>query len=128
MNKKNKNLFIKSCRNFNQYELNHALVKSCISGNIDQAKILLTTPEFRFHADIHCGQDSPFGQAYLYNHIELLKFFIFDMNIQKTEHIDKILKTSQDEIIGKMFITRDLKKELNCNLTNNDYENKKFKL
>lgn len=103
-------IFIKSCLNLTQTELNYALVKSCIKGNLDEVKILLTSPEFRFHADIHCGKDSPFERASMNNNKELLNFLIFDMNIKRTVSIDNIIEQPNNEFILKMFIARDLKK------------------
>lgn len=124
---KDKDNFIKKCRNLDQLGLNIGLASACNRGILDEVKILLTYPEFRFHADIHCGQDSPFRNAYFKRHMEVIKFFIFDMNIDRTSLIDAMLANSPNEEVIKMFTNR-LKKELDNELTNNDYQHKKLKV
>jgi hypothetical protein len=89
---------------------------------------LLIYPEFRFHADIHCGKDSPFRNAYFKRYMEIIKFFIFDMNIEKTQYIDEIIINYPNKEVLQMFEIRDLNNNLHNELTNNDYQHKKLKL
>lgn len=127
MNQTEKEQFIKKCRNLDWFGLNMGLASASNRGSLDEVKILLTCPEFRFHADIHCGQDSPFRNAYFKQYMGIIKFFIFDMNIERTKHIDEMLVKYPNEEVLQMF-TKRFKKELDNELTNNHSQHKKLKL
>ena len=127
MNQVDKDNFIKKCRNLDQLGLNIRLASACNRGVLDEVKILLASSEFRFHADIHCGKDSPFRNAYFKPHLDIIKFFIFDMNIERTKHIDEMLLEYPNQKVLQMFTSR-FKKELDNELTNNYSQHKKLKL
>lgn len=102
----------------------YALIGACISGDIEMAKYLLTSPTLKEHIDIHTGgsnykSDKPFITAYSYERLELIHYFIFELNIEKTDEIKALLSNHMNEqyerisqTVNSMFEKRELNEEL----------------
>ena len=78
--------------------------------------------------NIHQHDDANFMLAYDNNKLEVIRYFIFDLNMDKTEDIKQILSQKKNKEIEHMFTLRDLNKELHSNLELNQSINKKLKV
>jgi len=104
---------------------------ACTRARIDIVKFLLTSTELEDHPDIHRNNDNGFIMAATYNtdnHIELVKYLIFDYKIEKTKNIINYLKKNPDKEIEQWFNMRDLNQNLNKELDNNIVISKKMKV
>lgn len=110
----------------------YCLTTACSNCHLHIIKYLLTSPDLKEHADIHVYNDEPFKIVMEENVIEILHYFIFDLNITKTKHIERNLKLYPNDNIEKMFMVRELNKSLNNELDNeldnNEVKNKKIKI
>ncbi len=96
-------------KNITQSELNLSLISACKKGNLNKVVFLLTSPELIDHANLHCSLDSPFRYANKSKHMDIIRFFIIDMNIEKTDAIKVNLKYHPNHAIEKMFEMRALR-------------------
>lgn len=78
--------------------------------------------------NIHQNSDQYFLSAYENNKLEVIKYFILDLDMDKTENIKQLLSEKPNKEIDKMFNLRDLNKSLNNNLEINQPKNKKLKV
>ncbi len=98
----------------------YPLIQACVNRHLDIVKYLLTSPDLKEHSDLHVYDDEPFGIAMEENFDDFLHYFIFDLNIPKTEKIQYRLRINPNPKIELMFQNRELIKDLNDNLSNND--------
>ncbi len=94
----------------------YGFILACQRGYVDLVKYLLTSPELKEHADIHIDGDRALLTAWHKKQSDIIKFLIFDMNIQKTPTIDIYIHEQGMEDVQKMFESRELTKELNKEL------------
>jgi hypothetical protein len=78
--------------------------------------------------NIHQDDDANFRIAYDNNKLEIIRYFIFDLNMDKTEDIKQILSEKKNKEIEHMFALRDLNKELHSDLEVKQSINKKLKV
>jgi hypothetical protein len=99
------------------------------SGNNDIVKFLATSPKLKELADIHIDNDNAINSAIFSGNKELIRFFIIDMNVKKTQNIIESMDSFDDDNYAKnLFEMRELNKDLNSNLLSNDKLNKKVKI
>jgi len=89
---------------------------ACEYNRINVIKYLLTTPELKDKIDIHAYDDKAFNIAITESHDELLRFFIFDMKIEKTLMINLLLDTHKESKANHFFELRELNDNLNIDL------------
>jgi ankyrin repeat protein len=100
-------------------------------GFLDMVTYLLTEPKFKNFIDLHSDNDRAFRHACTNEQMEIIKFFIFDMNIEKTTYIDNWLLTGESDIaieVKKLFEIRELTKGLNTELDENKSSKMKAKI
>ena len=105
---------------------------ACRSGRLEVVKYLLTSPKLTEHADIHASNNLGFRWACDQGHLEVIKYLIIDMNIEKTNYIEKYLNEAKDnkyvQQAIELFNTRDLHHQLNENIKDNKEKVKKMKI
>ena len=93
---------------------------------------MLTSSELKKHANIHAKDDTGFRIACRDGHLEVIKYLIIDMNIDKTNYIEKNLNENKDnknvQQAIKLFNTRNLHHQLNENIKDNKERVKKVKI
>ena len=119
-------------KKLNQEELNDQFIDACKNGHLEIVKYLITSPELKEYADIHAQNDWGFIWACRNGHLELVKCLIIDMNIDKTNYIEKYLNENKDNKTAQqateLFNTRDLHHQLNENIKDNKEKVKKMKI
>jgi hypothetical protein len=78
--------------------------------------------------NIHEHSDCHFRAAYENNNFDVVKYLIFDLNLDKTDDIAAILKEKPNKEIEKMFMMRDLNSNLKSEMSINQEKNKKLKV
>lgn len=84
---------------------------------------LLYSSELKKHANIHHNKDEVFRNACV-NDLDMVHYFIFDLNIKKTDKIETFLKhlkinpPDRAKVIMDMFEKRELIQSLQVELTN----------
>lgn len=113
---------------------NSLLETACILGNFPAVNFLFTSPELKGQLDKNASTDgsfspdffdNPFNYAVVGKHYDIVKFFIFDMNVEKTELMDYFLKKLEHANIDNWFKMRELNKNLQEDLPNEDIKNNK---
>lgn len=98
------------------------------AGNLDIIKYMLGLPEIKKHLDIVHNDISVFYTALINSQEEVLKYFIFDLYLEKTNEVVNLLNDVWDKnifnLVNKCFATRDLSFNLNKELNFKD----KYKL
>ena len=93
---------------------------------------MLTSSELKKHANIHAKDDTGFRIACRDGHLEVIKYLIIDMNIDKTNYIEKYLNKNKDnenvQQAIELFNTIDLHHQLNENIKDNKENVKKMKI
>jgi hypothetical protein len=95
---------------------------------LDIVKYLLTSPDLKEHINVHIKKDSAFKSALERKDLDVLSFFIFDLDIDKTPYIEKYLQLMPNNEVEKMFAIRDLNRSLNNELESRADNIKKNKL
>lgn len=98
--------------------------EGCRNEDPQVLKYLYSTPQLFPLFDPEIG----FKDACFYGNDELLKFIIFEYNIEKTQEIKRFIAQDNYENAEKMFQARELNKELNNELGSNQISSKKVKV
>jgi hypothetical protein len=107
----------------------YALTLACQKGYIEIVKYLVSSNELTEHANIHADDDRPLLSSYKNGHLDIVRFFIFDMNMQKSDALIVYLEMENIEEIENWFKLRELNKELTAEIpTNGIAKNNKIKL
>jgi ankyrin repeat protein len=104
---------------------NGSLINSaCDEGRIEIIKYLLD----RAKLDIHFNEEQFFRCAYDNNQFEVLRYFIFDLNLEKTKAIEDYMAPVFKTEVANMFELREINKSLNENLPVKSNSTKKPKV
>jgi ankyrin repeat protein len=121
---------LKEHSHFNVDQLRYALH----IGEFDIVDYLLNSPDLKENASIHMGKDNIFREASEFGNKETLHYLIHELNIDRNDAINSYLeepggRTSNLKAEAKnMFQLRELNKELNDNLHENNESKKKPKI
>jgi hypothetical protein len=107
---------------------NKALKQAVINDQLNIVQYVLTSPELIKYADIHTDNDVCFENALQLKHLDILKYFIFDLNIKKTHYIEESLSRYPNKKVIQYFEMRDLNSNLSDNLISNASSLKKPKI
>lgn len=88
-------LFKSYCKGLTPEQLNREFLKAVEEERIEDVKLLLTSPYLQDYVDIHYDEDEAFRILCRKRNMEILNFFIFDMNIERTEFIVEHLETAR---------------------------------
>ncbi len=112
-------------RNYNDLGANtdYELLLSCNGNHLDVVKFLLESDDIIIKPNIHYKDDLIFNNTLRNKQVELLEYLIFDLQIEKTEAIQRRLISNQNDPdfnkqVQKLFDTRDLQKELDTKTIN----------
>lgn len=100
----------------------------CGVGHLEIVKYLLFSDELIEHADIHSDNDYGIVQACRNAHLDIMAYFIFDLNIEKSIPIKEYLDDSPPQGVNELFETRKMQQELEKELHYNHHKSKKIKL
>ena len=75
--------------------LNKELIMAVNEERFEDVQLLLTSPFLKEHVDIHYDEDEAFRSLLRTRNMEILNYFIFDMNIEKTEFIVEHLEAAR---------------------------------
>jgi hypothetical protein len=106
---------LKYYQDFNQEQINLSFLFAIGNKDWPLTDFLLNSPELPFRADIYSTSNGPFIFALSSEDDEILKHLIFNLNIQKTEEIEKIIykiNNKHSKLANSMFQIRELNKEL----------------
>lgn len=85
---------------------------ACGHGHLAIVKYLLHSPELRENVDMNCDNNNPFKNACLSKENNIIDYFIFDLNITRTDDIDDYLKENNLYYIINMMDVRKLDLQL----------------
>jgi hypothetical protein len=105
------------------------LCYACVTGELKSLKYLFSKPGVKEHLNIHCEEDLPFRHVLGSANLNAIKYLIFDLNINKTNHITEFLDKSCEPVgtivnpfavqTQEWFEVRDLKQTLDNELNSN---------
>jgi hypothetical protein len=104
----------------------NTLIKASRFGQLEIIKYILNTDFLNKHVDIHVNDDAIFRAALEAKQVDILRYFIFDLNIEITPNIKRMIDINSD--ISNMFELRNINKSLNNELNNNSAITKKLKV
>lgn len=136
---------------------NDPIFTACDYENMEIVEYLLNSDELNVHADKYfalnycCNEDKveilehlllksnldidlnknnsqAFSIALAKNSDKVLKFFIFDLNLKRTDRIEELLNEYKRENIKSWFELREVNKELSKELNSNSTSSKKLKV
>jgi len=99
---------------------------SCTSPGLNCIKYLFSKPELKKHIDLHFGGDMPFKRMFESLDLEAMKYFIFDLQIEKTQEITEFLdkldgfSNIQAKKVKDFFAIREFKEGLTEELGTNE--------
>jgi hypothetical protein len=102
------------------------LIHAARNGHLNILEYIFTHKKFKSKIDIHLYKDEAFRVAFEANKIDVLKYFIFDLNIEKTQYI--LNYADHDPTVMSMFDARELNHSLHQELNENTKNKKKNKL
>lgn len=90
------------------------LSMACSGGHLEVVKYLLTSSELKQHADLHANENdyihTPFVNAASTNQLNILYYFILELNIEKRKYIDDFFNKFPNEQLENLFSIRDVTK------------------
>lgn len=101
------------------YDDGQAIISACSNGYIKIVDYLLTSSELEEKINVHNRHDYLFRIAHLHKKLDILEYLIFDFGITETKIIKRYVE--QDPKTIKMFINRDLNKELDVSKQKQKY-------
>lgn len=96
------------------------LRRACKSGYLDVVRYLTSSDELETHVYYREQDDICFNWACYENRIEILKYFIFELEIEYSDGIYKFLLENPNEQVDDMFYTRQLQEKLNREMPINE--------
>lgn len=112
----------------NSYILNEA----CVQNHLSMVKYLFEEPKIIYYKDKIKDLEHAFEIATKKKHLDILKFFIFDLNIPQNDTIKQYLRylpIEERDVIHKCFEIREVNQSLTNELTtNSSAKNKKLKV
>lgn len=97
---------------------------ACCRKNFKIVTFLLSSPTLKDHANIHANHDEPFFRIFHHEDLDMIKYLIFDLNIEKTQQIQDYLISSPNLQVESWFELRELNKSLNQELPSFNKEKK----
>jgi hypothetical protein len=101
---------------------------ACIEGYLDLAKYIINNPKLNQHIDISEDKNNYFRTACSFDHFDIVEYFIFELNLPKTDDIIDFIEKMDFPNVEEMFKKRDLHNELQLELGNQVSFNKKIKI
>jgi ankyrin repeat protein len=107
-----------------------ALKNAFVDGHIHVVRYLMESPDLESHPNIHKDNDNLFEVLFRNvqknnGKMEIARYFIFDLNIERTKQIDKLLAEKPNEQIENWFKIRELNHDLENQLRNDRIDTKK---
>lgn len=109
----------------------HPLVMASGHGFLDIVQYFLTEPKFKDLTDLHANKESAFKFACSNEQFTIIKYYIFDMNIEKSENITNWLLNRKNDFtieVDRLLVIRELNKDLNIELDENKSNKMKVKV
>ncbi len=101
------------------------LYSAVYNKQLSVVKYLLESPDLTIKPNIHVDNDMIFNDCAKNKNYDMIHYFIFDFNIEKTDAISKHLERNPDNKISSLFEMRELNKNLTESLEfNNDHKPK----
>jgi ankyrin repeat protein len=100
---------------------------ACSMGHLEVVKYLTSSPEITKHVNINESKNA-FIVACANGNFDIIRHFIFDLNMKKAVYIELFLDNNPVEEVEKMFAIRDLNQSLGKELVKNEVAEKKIKL
>ena len=101
-------------------ENDYPFTVACMRGDFELVKYLCSSPELQKHSNINSNSKNEYGNgiliAYEDNHMDILRFLVFDMDIAKTKYIEAYIKEHNADGLEQLFQTRELQKALTTEL------------
>ncbi len=97
--------------NLNQEMINKEFINACARGNIEQIKYLTSSDELEIKADYlkQSVINSAFRVSILLEKEDSIRYLINDLQIEKSEDIEKNLETNPNPLALSLFLNRDIK-------------------
>jgi len=102
------------------------LINAATNDSINIIDYIVNNEKLNQYFNIHIHKDHPFRAAYENKNFEVIKYFIFDLNIDMTSEIKASIK--KDSKVLNMFEMRKTNKELKKELDNTKTINRKIKI
>lgn len=107
-----------------QKVVNQSFIGACKVQDFDLICYLLNSNRMKNKADIHANKDEGFKLAFIYGRFNILEYFIFELNIEKSKVIQEYLDLKHhhedfyfNEKVKSMFILKEhqkLEQAINC--------------
>jgi ankyrin repeat protein len=78
--------FLEESKNYDQVEIDVAFQSACLNGDVEKVKYLLTSPQLKFHPDIHMDKEFGLRAACMNGHLNVIKFLTTSPELK--EHSD----------------------------------------
>lgn len=102
---------------------------ACRNLEVEPIKFLLENTNLKNEIDFNTFISEKFEVALLSKNLEAIRYFIFDLNIEKSIIIEQALKRYPNQEIENWFELKSINRELtNSLIDNKDYKNKKIKI
>jgi ankyrin repeat protein len=113
-------------------EINETLFDACATGQLDVVKYLIKSKDLDVNANSNYNKYSTFDIALRNHRINILEYFILELNIERNTDINNSLKRASSNpsvnLVNKLFDLREIKKEVISELNSNETNNKRLKV
>ncbi len=116
---------------WDKYITGTMLNTACSYDHLNIVKYLMESNKLSSKVNIHINQDVAFKATHFNQNLEIIKYMIFDLNLEKTPCIEKHLKDYKLEIndtINTWFEAKELNSDLSAELQSKDLSTKRAKI
>jgi ankyrin repeat protein len=78
--------FLEESKKYDQDEINVAFQSACLNGDLGRVEYLCTSPQLKFHAEIHCDKEMGLRAACMNGHLSIVEFLTSSSKLK--DHAD----------------------------------------
>ncbi len=103
-------------------------IQTCRYGSLKSLKYIWENTELKDSEELSTNLSTIFGLAHIGNHLDIVQYMIFNLDIEKDEIVKGYLKSNPNEKVNQWFELRDLNSDLSDNLSTTDNNVRKIKI
>ncbi len=108
--------------------MEYGFTLACRRGHLNVVRFLTTDSRLSNKIDISINESAAFRVAADSLIIDILEFFIFELNMEIKKEMVDFMKNKKNELVEKMFKTREYQFMINFELKNNKIDSKVVKI
>jgi hypothetical protein len=91
-------------------------------------KYLLSSPQLKEHSLLTANNNEAFKRAYRNNRVEIIRYFLYDLNIEITKDLEEYMQSLPNCEINALIEKREMYNQLMKDIPESPNKNKRMKI